>query len=129
MYYNASAEWLTPFINSVKDLVPLDKLDAIKGYKIKRNYEPGQYGACIKTIATNRYVITLKMKDWSKQDKKYKNATIGGILETLAHELAHLSYWEHTHEHWKLQSRIQLRFSNVIKKLDVLTDSRWKDDL
>jgi len=41
------------------------------------------------------------------------------VLITLAHELAHLKHWEHTPEHFKLQTQILARFAKVLKDLGI----------
>ncbi len=117
--YNASSAWLAPYVNQVAHLVPVDRLDMVKGYKVLKNKEINQQGQIIMDLATKRFVITLRTEKYSKESKKYKNEFISNVLEVLAHELAHMSHWEHTPAHWKLQATIQAEFGNVLNRQGV----------
>lgn len=117
--YNDTSIWLRPYINSVAHLIPLDRLDMVKGYKVLKNKEINQHGQIIMDLKTKRFVITLRTMKYSKADRVYKNEYITTVLETCAHELAHMVHWEHTPAHWKLQATIQTEFGHVMEKLGV----------
>jgi len=114
--YNDSTRWLEPFVDAVAHLVPIERLNAIKGYKVLKNKEPSQQGQIIMDLASRRFVITIKALKYNKESKCYKNEYIGTVLETLAHELAHTKFWEHDTNHWKLQASIQSEFGNVLER-------------
>jgi len=126
--YTKNVKWVKPFIDGISHLVPVEKLDYIRGYKIRKDFEAAQYGQLTK-YSNGRQVLTIKVMDYDKKKKKYVNGYIGNILETLAHETAHLMHWEHTIDHYKLQATIQLAFADIMEKLEIEdTDVRFKID-
>lgn len=124
--YTPNVLWLKPFIESVDHLVPIQHLDYVRGYKICKGFEESQYGAIHKDLSNGRYSITLKVIDYVRSKKQYKYGYMNQILETLAHELAHLGVWEEDHSpvHWKLQATILLRFGDVLEKLNIMDTSK-----
>lgn len=119
-------EWLRPFVNSVAHMVPLDKLKSIKGYRVQKNMEENQDGSLIKY--GGKYFMTIRIQNVPKppKDMHYKNIRYANLLDTLAHELAHLVHWEHTAEHFRLQAQILLQFSYLLDKVGIEdTSFRW----
>ena len=122
--------WCDPFIKSVKDLIPLEKLVKVSGYIVPFGKEAINDGSLYKT--GNRYTLQVRLNYCRKPTKKahYERCPLPGILDTLAHELAHIQEWEHSVEHMKLQYRIMQRFANVIKKKydskDYYTIKYWR---
>lgn len=112
--YSKDLEWLIPFVNSVKSIVPTYKIKSIKSYKVQKGLTERHYGTIYKS--NGAYTINLKIYTYSKKQKKYANETYEGVLLHLAHELAHTKEWEHTYKHFKIQALILLKFSSIIKK-------------
>lgn len=125
--YWPNVRWLSPFIESVAHLVPIERLSYIKGYKIRRNFEPAQEAQIIKTLPNGKCVITIKVIKYDKRLKKHVNAYIANVLESLAHELAHLTHWEHTSNHFRLQAEIMMKFCNVMDEIG-MTDTGVRID-
>jgi len=89
-------------------------------------------GTCIKTCYTNEYriLIYLTQKKWIQDDAgtftfkssniRYRKGIIGKerpfskVIETLAHEIAHLKFWNHNPEH---KSYINYLFDKLNQKI------------
>lgn len=112
-------EFLRPFIESAKGIIPLYKLLIVRSFKVRPGLEAQTYGSTLKHSIQDTYVINLRVYEWSKMKKKYKPETLTLVLDTLAHELAHLKYFNHSYKHFKTQALISLRFSDIIKKLGI----------
>lgn len=110
-------EFLRPFIESAKSLIPLHKVKAIKTYKVNKRYMSRTYGATMESRQV--YVITLRAAHWVPKDKGYTVETLSMMLDTLAHELAHVKYFDHSYKHFRLQMLILLKFSDILKKLGI----------
>lgn len=110
-------KFLMPFIESAKSLVPLHKIKAIKSYKVNKKRISRTYGATMES--RQRYIITLRSAHWVPRDKDYTVETLSMMLDTLAHELAHVKYFDHSYKHFKLQMLILLKFSDILKKLNI----------
>lgn len=115
--YQKNLEWLRPFVQSASTLVPTQRIVRIQGYKMGYKGQDFTEG----TIYTKRSdgggeaLISLATHLFnSKGPRAYVN-----ILQTLAHELAHLKHWDHSPEHWALESKIALRFARVARSLDI----------
>lgn len=113
--------WLAPYVNSsiphIKNLYRLKRISA-------RSPRKDQIQRCnaITTIDENKnYKITIyrffqnidisngieiALEPYSKID----------ILESLAHELAHLEHWNHTPEHKKLENKLLNLFMGKLKR-------------
>jgi WLM domain len=117
--YNNYVKWLVPFTEAVAHIVPTDRLDAVKGYKVLKNKEIAQQGQIIMDNSTRRFVITLLTEIYSKSSKDYLEDYIETILDTYAHELAHMVHWEHTVAHWRLKCTIQNEFASVLERMGI----------
>jgi len=109
-----NVQFLEPYFNSAKNLVPIEKVKYIKGYSVINGLIERGYGAILRNRDNKTFNITLKIKQSNGQ-----NEYLIVVLDTLAHELAHLVHWEHTAEHLELQTQILNRFSKVAKQLGV----------
>lgn len=113
--------WLKPFVESVSDLVSLKKITHIRGYRVRKGCEVKAYGS---TIRHKKNVYTINLKIYDIINKQYKGAIISSILDTLAHELAHVKTgFEHSPEHYELTSRIALKFSYLLKQNGIIDTS------
>lgn len=127
--YTKKVEWLRPFVESAKDLVPLKQITAVSGYRVKRGQIEQSYGSTVRQ-SKNKYSINIKIYDLTPNGKDYKGSHIYMILDTLAHELAHVKAgFDHTPEHYELTARIALKFSHILEKNGIIdTSMRVEND-
>lgn len=92
------------------------------GYRVRPECKDWVLGRT--TEYDGKYTIAIKIKDYSKKKRKYKNSRLMVILETLAHELAHTKYWEHNYKHFELTGLISVRFARILKKVKIKDISR-----
>ena len=124
-YYSKNMLWLKPFVESVKDLIPIERIIRIRDYRVRKGLESRSYGS--RLIYGNKFSLNIEPEVWNKETKSYVGATYQIILDTLAHELAHTVHNEHTAKHFRLQARILLRFSRILKDNGILDHSlRWR---
>lgn len=110
-------EWLRLYLDSVKDLISLKHLTSVKGFKVPLHKQENVHGSILRIGPW--YNITLRTTLNNYNTNKQNNTYIATILETLAHELAHMQNWEHTPEHFLLQAKILSRFAIVLKKQNI----------
>jgi hypothetical protein len=126
-------EWLRPFLDAAKGLVNTDKLKAISHYtvptsKVKRTE------ACLIRYDAKVYKMTITLYDHLRVKQKngkfkieHRRHRLSYILDSLAHELAHLKYFDHRPEHTILQCKIMIRMAKVAKKLQITdTTVPWR---
>lgn len=118
MKISKDLEWLIPFVDEVSHLVPLYRLQSIKGYKQQWNKGVASYGGT-HTADGESFVITLHTHAYVKSKKRHEPEAKGLIIDTLAHELAHLVHWEHSWEHFNLQVRILHAWVNIVREKDM----------
>jgi hypothetical protein len=119
--YQKSVAWFKPFVESVADLVDLNRISSIRGFRVRKGYEEKTYGSAIKY--KRKFSINIKMWNYIKATDCYRRRTMAGVLEILAHELAHIHHWDHSPDHWRLQAQIQLRFTKVFEKFGIVDTS------
>lgn len=121
--YNKKVEWLRPFVESAKDLIPLKQIINVSGYRVKRGQVEQSYGSTVR-LSKNKYSINIKIYDLTVDGKNYKGSHIYMILDTLAHELAHVKAgFDHTPEHYELTARIALKFSHILEENGIIDTS------
>lgn len=107
-------EWARPYLQELGGLnliLPVHRLVSIKGYRQTKQKLDGSLGT---TSALNGwYSITILLKYAHKK----QGQCLEDLLFTLAHELAHLKYWQHTPEHLVLTARILFQFSMTAQRL------------
>lgn len=106
--------WAQPYLKEASTLVNLDNLKELKGYYVYHTQGVArQEGQTLRT-KNNKYTITLRLnRGGAEQDGLIY---LYDFLHTLAHELAHLKYWGHTHQHIKLTCKIFIKFAKVLKE-------------
>jgi hypothetical protein len=117
--YSKDLLWLKPVVDSVRGLVPhIEGVDSIKSFRVPltRNEQSEAWTH----LRKNRFHISIKNYYHLHYGEEVKVAIrrkeyIAKILDSLAHELAHTQYWEHTAEHFRLQSCIMVQFSLVLE--------------
>lgn len=117
MKVQKQVKWLVPYLMSVKHIVPIHRIVALKGYKVPKHLEEQAYGNCLKDHK-GRFTISMRLYRWDKKSKEYLSLYIGHLLETFAHELAHTCKNCHNHSplHMKYTGIILARFEKVLKK-------------
>lgn len=129
--YQQQVAWLEPFVKVSRGLVPLHKLRQVRGYRIPLGKREFTDGTCL-TTNFKCFHINVKTHYQNMQhagnNRLYADShtplPIYDVLNTLAHELAHLKEWDHTPAHWRLENRILRRFIRILEKnpkLDVST--------
>lgn len=116
-------QWLGPFLRLAKGLVPIHRIREIRTArtpldKIEHSVATcgklpgGFYRIVIKThyqrqkaIGEGRFVHS----GYARHSKLF-------VLDSLAHELAHVKHWEHTPQHLVLQSKLLLRFARELER-------------
>lgn len=117
--YTKNVLWLKPFVEVTGGLVPLNKLKRIMGYRVKSSLRPITDAALTKYSKEKQYRMSLKMYDYHRKQKMYKRVRCETILINLAHELAHLVYWEHDPDHFALQAKIMIKFKPILEKYGI----------
>lgn len=131
-YISKELEWVRQFFFSVGDLVPIENVTSIRGYTVPLDKSINTYAQITKYGSKYRITILTKGNDYlqNKQYDKY----ISMILEDLAHEMAHLVWFEESPRHFKLMGQIITRFGDVLDNLGIEevdikhTDFRRKDE-
>lgn len=111
-------QWLAPYLTVVPKIVPLRKLKKVYGYKTAQGKRTQTLGMCHRFEKNGHYAIGVNIGAYKKDQ------SIGTILQTLTHELAHMVHWEHTPEHAALEATIYKRFAKRAKALGVKDFSR-----
>lgn len=104
--------WLLPYINSVP--LPDHKvLTRVSAFNIRNNRNGlDRWGSCHSDDEIH-YRIYLHTHQDPKNPKKLSKLE---VLCVLAHELAHISYWEHSPEHKTLESEYASMFMKLLKE-------------
>jgi len=120
--YSKDLLWVKPYVDAVAEMVPLNRLTSITGYKVPID-KVEQCSALISKCA-GWYRITIRnyrpdyesLGDGKFVKNGHKREYVAVILENLSHELAHLKIWEHTPDHLLLQARLLTRMARQAKK-------------
>lgn len=112
--------WSLPFIHAAGDLVPLDKIKDVSGYSLRQPRSPWEqpdYALCVKH--GKKFAVRIRLTSW--EDNKTKSPVrrpmyLAIVLDSLAHELAHVVHWDHTPQHLALQSDILKRFAVIAER-------------
>lgn len=123
MKFDRHTHFLKPFIESVSDLVDIERIKKVKGYWVDGNKDERQLAAIHRLGNNKDYYVTIKVKVQKFEILKNGNRKftchipdyLANILSHLAHELAHVKYWEHDYKHFRLEAKIMYRFSKVLK--------------
>lgn len=117
--YTKNVLWLKPFVDEVSNLVPLNKIISIRGYKVPKGLEERSYGSTVKH--DDKYSINIKIYNFI--DKKHRPSSVSMILDILAHELAHTKIFDHRPKQYELTCRIALKFSRILEKNGIIDTS------
>lgn len=114
--------WLMPYVKSVRNLVPVDQIASIRGYRVATGKIEDNDG--LTRIYRKRYYITIRQWNLDETKTEHKKGRYEGILHTLAHELAHTVMMDHAPAHFHLMSRIMLRFAKVLEREGITDTSK-----
>lgn len=121
--YRCGTEFLAPYVEACKGLVPIDKLHSVKAYRVPLNRNELSDGSITK-YSKDKYVIALRLQTYQLMqinDKTYKKTRLvqerlENILFSLSHELAHLRHWDHNPKHMALLGKLLTRMSRAAKE-------------
>lgn len=119
--YHKRIAWFKPFVDSAHDLVDISRITHIRAFKVRPDLEELTNGSIIKY--RNKYSINILTHYYIKSKEKYQHRTLSSMLEDLAHELSHVPNWEHTSDHFRLQSKIMHRFADILDKFGITDHS------
>lgn len=114
-------EWMRDYIESVRHLLPhLKGLKRLNSKKANKKFIQRCHGVCTKYSDKKHFKITLYTSAMGIVTIKPLDISIMQyskleILMTLAHELAHLEYWDHSPDHKSLECSIALIFMSKLK--------------
>ena len=118
-------EWVRPYVKMVSSYIPknkkITKIHLCRLQKYKRN---DFWGLC--TTPDNRnYAISIykdywSIKSWSKKPSERKRVAKRfsklDILQTLIHEIAHVTHWDHTPARMALECKMMARVCKQLEK-------------
>lgn len=125
IYIDDDLAFLAPYLTVAKKVgIPVWRVKEIKGYYVQPDKIERQAAAAIRSDESpnKKLIITILKHSQLLQSKRGRFEVIGysppddpsrfeDILDTLAHELAHVVHWEHTADRYVLEKKIQLAFS------------------
>jgi hypothetical protein len=122
--YAKNVLWLRLFVESASKLVPLSTVARIRGYRVREGCKPASQGGTTK-VNRRKYSINILLYDTKEDGKKHRLRRYYHVLETLAHELAHIVEWEHDDAHFKLTAQILQKFSAVLSEVGITDTSKY----
>jgi hypothetical protein len=111
-----NVRWLAPYLRAAKGLVPTHRLKAIGGFTARPANDQIHVGWTLTDdMKSFRMLLALGFRERGRLFRYRLN----DVLQTFAHELAHMVHWDHSPKHWALEARIAARFARVAKRLKV----------
>jgi len=121
--------WFGPYLTCAARLgLPVYRISEVVGYYVPEHKQERQLAA-IYLLSNGKYKITIvKWRQQWRRTKKGDTFEVSGwircdqkhyfesTLESLAHEISHLIYWEHNADRWILEKKIALAFAKLAKK-------------
>ena len=124
--YDKHTHWMKPFVESADGLVKVDKIRALLRIKAQEDRGQASLAICTKehdgTYTIRMYTVIRDHKRLPNglwKSKPFTSMRVYVILETLAHELAHLRHFRHPPEMFELKARLMKRFAKVAKDLGI----------
>jgi len=127
VYISKEIKWLKEYLEIAKEYIPDKKFKQLK--KVHSMHPPYNrksrvYGHLQKDLETNHYSLLIKLSHFPivrkdgefKQKEKREYYDKIEILETLAHELAHLVFWDHTPAHKVLNAILTIKFMTKLSE-------------
>jgi len=121
-------EWLAPYIMEAKRAgVPIWRIEKIVGYYVPLDKVENQHAAIIKDGNKKATITILKKRQVYSSDNgvayasgyedAHKKYHFEFTLNSLAHELSHIVYWEHNADRFIEEARLFKRFASLSKRL------------
>lgn len=127
MILSKDLEWTREYVESVKSLVPnlifLKRITAIHG---RKNVQLGCHAQLWK-YKNNHYRMSIYLNYYC-DDKKIYFSTME-VLSNLAHELAHLSHFDHTTDHKILECTLTIMFMTKLKSEGYESEEKEMKDI
>ena len=134
--FTKNVAWLEPFYEVAKDLLPKNKLEKVRGFKVPLGKDNQTLAACYSE--EGKYQVTISL--WIESDSIEKGKVVSrkpryieDMLMVFAHELAHVAQPHsvpaqkyHTLQHWELTLRILNRFTKVLRKKGIKDHQKRK---
>jgi hypothetical protein len=127
MKIHPSLFWVKPFLASANGLVSLKNVLEISAYKVPLSKQSKTDAQLITYTADATHKIMINTH-WQKTESlgngkfkntRYKRVRLNFMLDSLAHELAHIKYWDHSPNHLRLQAKLLSRMANIAKQLGI----------
>jgi len=125
--YDRDTEWLAPFVEAARGLVDVDRLKAVLRIHLHKNRAKQAEAIC--TIEPNR-MFTIRMYMTTTEFERLpnglwkrggpKSCRLYNVLETLAHEMAHMKHFDHPPRMFATQAKIMKRFAKVADTLGLV---------
>jgi len=119
---------LLPFIKKALKVAEIDskRIKRVIGYTIPLHKDVLQ-DACLIHHGSGYYTISIRLTEPSYKSlgkKLFKKTNshklgLGFLLDSIAHEVSHIKYWEHDINHFELQMKILNSFIPILKKLKI----------
>jgi len=95
--------WLKPYLEAVAHIIPLEKVQSIRYYKSRKHHKKEHHKAITYKSGNNKsFSIILRTKLPLDERLLLRYYDQEDVMFYLAHELAHVRYWEHTTKHLNL---------------------------
>lgn len=120
-------EWIRPFIRIAGEYVNTNRIKSVTGFAVPLGKSEQLDAHILVDNDTHKADLMIRVMNHYGAHGRIthrKPSYISEILDHLAHELAHLSEWEHTPTHFFLQHEIMKMFSCIMEKHNI-TDT-WK---
>jgi len=118
--YHPDLVWLRPYVEAGLKYVPRrSKLSRIHAVKPQPNKCLGFFGQLSETdsgLCLSLYTHYFHYISWFPKKRKIEPFSKIDLLQTLAHEMAHCTHWEHTTEHKKLENKICNLFMRMLSQ-------------
>ena len=122
--------WLVPYLVLARKLgVPIWRVREIKGYYVASHKMEQQSAATLRDVdqPNKKAVITILKKHqvWSIKNGKFevsryveadKSYFFECTLDSLAHELSHIIFWNHTADRFVLEKKLLYSFSQLARR-------------
>lgn len=127
MHLSKDIEWLREYIEIAKQYISKEKFKRLKKvYSLNppHNQKSHVHGQLWRDLETDDFSLLIKLSyfpivrkngEFYQQEKRVYCDKID-ILDTLAHELAHLEFWDHTPAHKVLNSLILIKFMTKLSE-------------
>lgn len=135
LFFSNDLEWFRPYVQKVKNIVPIHQLEKIVSYKPRLDQVHHQHAQLLKEtweedgvvkkrkyISINLYFV--KVSSFKPLRRKIGPFSKIDLLELLAHELAHLTHWEHTPSHKALEARLKRLFMTQLEKTGYISEEQ-----